>query len=115
MVDFDPYSPVGFSVDMTAFDRDGWQRGRFYWFHGSEKEPLLEFISSNLEIPEDEAHQLTLAISEDWLHEWERRLAKEYKTERRVEKWLWWGAAGVGAIVLLALWGLVRTVWLLVS
>jgi len=113
-VSFDPSGRIGLGVGLERFDEDGWELWEDQWIwwrrHGKT---LPEFIAAGLEVPSQEAEVLAGDIVGSW--EAEAR-ARPGGNADGLTSGCWVAFyCGLACIVLVALWGLGLTVWLLAT
>jgi len=110
-------SLTGTQVHLVAFGADGWEDAVGMWANNDGRAPgqgtLVEFMTTYIQIPTEEAEQLAKDVLGPWLDEWAARGgAEEARKIRRFSRWfLSWAAV----VVALAVFGLVALVVLLVG
>ena len=107
--------PIGSTfVGVTVFRDDGWEKdpGKIWSPKSKPAESLAEFLTGYVELPEPEATKLAGEIQGPWREDWP---AVQSERSRRIERWSTVAIAGFLLLVLLALAGVVLTVWLLVT
>lgn len=95
-------------IGVTAYGDDGWEVDGWVWNEKHVEQTLGDFLASETGLPGDEAHQLAGQVASEWT---ERRHSADAAREERGGRI---GAAVLVGMALLAVWGIVAFVWLLI-